>query len=171
MKSIKNCSVLLLSSSSTPKEQCKYESISVWIPFLQILASALPSEKGTDARVFKRIFSFLELLPLIKSESRFKILYGSELLVVASIEDLAEVLYMTQDLNGIPPYKTQFFKNVFTPIYKTKDKPDEKEDKKEEKIAVTSKELAEFYKSKHGKTMTESNIKKTYLAVFTKWSC
>ena len=51
-----------------------------------------------------------ELLPLIKSESRFKLLYGSELLVIASIEDLAEVLYLTQDLNGYRLTKCSSFK-------------------------------------------------------------
>ena len=86
---IRNNAVLL---SASNKEQYHYESVSVWIPYAEILASALPSDKGTDVRVAKRIFSFLELLPLIKSESRFKISYGNELLVVAAIEDLAEVL-------------------------------------------------------------------------------
>ncbi len=134
-------SAILLSSSSSTKEQYNYDSVSVWIPYAEILASALPSDKGTDVRIAKRIFSFLELLPLIKSESRFKIVYGSELLVVAAIEDLAEVLYITQDLKGIPPYKMQFFKNVFIPLFKSKDKPNEKEDKREDRIAVSSKEL------------------------------
>ncbi|MER5175169.1 MAG: hypothetical protein ABJB76_05850 [Candidatus Nitrosocosmicus sp.] len=159
---IKN-SAILLSSSST-LEQYHFESVSVWVPYAELLAAALPSDKGTDVRVTKRIFSFLDLLPVIKSESRFKLLYGSELLIAASIEDLAEVLYLTQDLNGIPPYKMQFFKNVFIPLFKSKNKPDEKEDKKEEQIALTSKELSEYYKSQQGKTMTESNIRKTYLA-------
>lgn len=162
---IKN-SAILLSTSSYTKEQYRYESVSVWIPYGEILASALPSDKGTDVRVAKRIFSLLELLPLIKSELRFRILYGKELLIVAAIEDLAEVLYITQDLNGIPPYKMQFFKNVFIPLYKSKYKPDEKEDKREERISVSSKELAEYYKLKEGKTMTDSNIRKNYLAEF-----
>jgi hypothetical protein len=161
---IKNNAILL--SSSSTLEQCNYESVSVWIPYTEILASALPSDKGTDVRVAKRIFSFLELLALIKSESRFKLLYGPELLIVASIEDLAEVLYLTQDLNGIPPYKMQFFENVFIPLFNSKDTANEKEGEKEEIIAVTSKELSEYYKLKEGKTMTESNIRKTYLAEF-----
>ena len=162
---IKNNAILLLPSSTT-KEQYHYDSVSVWIPYAEILASALPSDKGTDVRVAKRIFSFLEFLPLIKSESRFKLLYGPELLVIASIEDLAEVLYLTQDLNGIPPYKMQFFKDVFIPLFNSKDGPDEKDDKREERIAVSSRELSEYYKSNQGKTMTESNIRKTYLTEF-----
>lgn len=75
-----------------------------------LLANALPSDKGTDVRVAKRIFSFLDLLPLIKSESRFKLLYGPELLVIASIEGLAEVLYLTQDLTGIHLTRCSFSK-------------------------------------------------------------
>jgi hypothetical protein len=51
---------------------------------------------------------------------------------------------------------------VFIPLFKSKDKPDEKEDK----IAVSSKKLAEYYKLKEGETMTESNIRKTYLVEF-----
>ncbi len=38
----------------------------------------------------------------IFQKERFKILYGNELMVIASIEDLAEVLYLTQ--TGVIPF-------------------------------------------------------------------
>ncbi|MGB8934925.1 MAG: hypothetical protein WCC17_07450 [Candidatus Nitrosopolaris sp.] len=35
-------------------------------------------------------------------------------------EDLNEVLHITQNLTGIPPYKLKFFKEVFLPLHKSK---------------------------------------------------
>ena len=45
-------------------------------------------------------------------------------------------------------------------------KPDKKAEKSEERIALNSKDLSEYYKLKEGKTMTDSSIRKTYLLEF-----
>ena len=44
------------------------------------------------------------------------------------------------------------------------DRPEEKDDKSEDKIAVYTNELADYYKEKKGKSITSDNLKKTYLA-------
>jgi hypothetical protein len=125
---------------------------SVWIPYLQYLAEALPSDKGTDTRAINRIFSILNIIPLAKSNLRLRLIYGSEILVVATLEDLAEVLHITQNLNGMPTYKMKFFKEIFFPLYTEKAHE-----------PLTTKELCEYFKTKYGKAIDSDSMKKKYL--------
>ena len=59
----------------------------------------------------------------------------------------------------------KFFKEVFYPSYESKTEPDKSKDesKKEENIAVTTKDLIKEYKSKFGKVTTVDNLKKVFL--------
>ena len=50
----------------------------VWIPYIEILAEMLPAEKGTDTRATKRIFSFLQIIPLAKAHLGRKLVLSSE---------------------------------------------------------------------------------------------
>jgi hypothetical protein len=61
----------------------------------EILAEALPGEKGTDTRATKRIFSFLQIIPLAKAHLRHKLALGTDTLVIAALEDLGQVLHIT----------------------------------------------------------------------------
>jgi hypothetical protein len=89
---------------------------------------------------------------------------GTETLVVAALEDLGQVLHITQNITGMPSYKLKFFREVFLPLYRSKSEPDKKADEQEEKrIAVTTKQLCDHYKREKGKIATTNNLKKTYL--------
>jgi hypothetical protein len=125
---------------------------SVWIPYLQYLAEALPSDKGTDTRAINRIFSILNIIPLAKANLRPKLIYGSEALVIATLEDLGEVLHITQNLNGMPTYKMKFFNEIFFPLYIEKSHE-----------PLTTKELCEYFKTKYGKAIDSDSMKKKYL--------
>jgi hypothetical protein len=135
----------------------------VWIPYGQILAEILPSEKGTDTRTTKRIFSLLQIIPLAKAHLRHKLIYGSEKLVIASIEDLGEVLHITQNISGLPSYKTKFFREIFLPLFRLKTTPNEKDGKEEKLIALTTKQICDYYKQKTAKASSADNIKKKFL--------
>jgi hypothetical protein len=137
----------------------------IWIPYGGILGEALKAEKGTDVRNTKRIFSLLNIIPLVKSDNRPKLSLKGDISTIATLEDLSEVLAITQNLNGLPSYKMKFFKEVFCPTYNSKTKPDESDDgnKVEEEIAVTTKDLIRACESKFGKKYTADNLKKTYL--------
>ena len=141
----------------------------VWIPFAQILVQILPAEKGTDNRITKRTLSLLTIITLARSHLRGRLEYGNENLAIADIsEDLHEVLHITQNLSGIPPYKLKFLKEILLPLYKSKQSPDKNEDngKQEKIIALTTRQLCELYKEKTGKTITTNNLKETYLKEF-----
>jgi hypothetical protein len=92
---------------------CQKKHPPVWIPYYKYLAKNLPSNKGTDSRTTKRIFSLLNIIPLTKAHLRDKLVYDVETLVIANIEDLEETLRITNDITGIPTFKMKFFKEVF----------------------------------------------------------
>ena len=137
----------------------------VWIPYSQILGEILPSEKGTDTRIAKRIFSFLNIIALANAHLRLKLMYGQEKLIIAALEDLGQVLHITQNLNGMPTYKMKFFNEIFLQLYRSKLRlgPDKKDDNEENRIAVTTKQLCDYMKKKTGKEMDSDNLKKKYL--------
>lgn len=89
----------------------------------------------------------------------------NETSVIADLEDLREVLSITQNFDGIPKYKKDFFDDIFYPCYKAKLEPDSNVDvtKKEEIITVTTKQLCEFYKKVTGKGINSDSLKKTFL--------
>jgi nitrite reductase/ring-hydroxylating ferredoxin subunit len=140
----------------------------VWIPFLEILAEALPAEKGPDNRITKRIFSFLEIIVLAKSHLRKKLILGSETQAIAALVDLSQVLYITQNVSGMPSYKLKFFKDYFVPLVESKPEVNSETDSKgnvikEKIIGVTTRELCERYKQETGKSITTDAMKKIYL--------
>ncbi|MGA8915128.1 MAG: hypothetical protein WB474_03970, partial [Nitrososphaeraceae archaeon] len=135
----------------------------VWIPYQEILGGSLSSNRGIDNRVTARIFSLLNIISLAKQNLRSKMVYGTEKLVVASLEDLGEVLRITQNISGMPTHKIQFYADIFMPLYNSEDGPKVKDDKAEMRTGVTTTQLREYYKSQTGKTLSSNNIKQTYL--------
>ena len=161
----KKCILLLKQKINELKLKNNNGKISVWIPYAELLEKELPSNKGTDVRLQKRVFSLLRIVPIIKSNHRKLLLLGKETSVIADLADLREVLSITQNYEGIPKYKIEFFNEIFYPCYQSKDGPDLSSDgtKKEEIRAVTTKQLCEFFKEKKGKPISTDNLKKVYL--------
>ena len=153
----KKCILLLTHELQSNREN------NVWIPFHSILSESLPSEKGPDVRITDRIFSLLTLITKINAHNRPKLVYGKETLATSLFTDLEEVLKLTHNLSGLPSYKLEFFTSVFVPLYLSKKSPLEKEGVIEDKIAVYTNELADYYKERKGKSLTTDAIKKTYL--------
>jgi len=108
----------------------------------------------------------LDIITLAKSD--LMVDFGIEKQVIARPEDLVEVLRITMDMtsssySGVPSHKVKFLKEIFIPSIGSKTEPDSKDDKEEKIIAVTSKELCDFYKKVMGKGITTDNLKKRYL--------
>ena len=86
--------------------------------------------------------------------------------VIADLDEIKEVLSITQNFEGIPKYKIEFFNNVFYPCFKSKnDIPDSNKDgsKQEDRVSVTARQLCDAFKKVKGKPITTDNLKKTYL--------
>jgi hypothetical protein len=139
--------------------------ISVWIPYAQLLQKELPSNKGTDVRLVKRIFSLLNIVPIVKLNLRNLLVLENEISIIADLQDLKEVLLITQSVEGIPQYKIDYLNNIFYPLYNSKTKPDSNSDgsKQEDNNGVTVRQLCEYFKHIEGKSISTDNMKKTYL--------
>ncbi|MDR4490206.1 MAG: bifunctional DNA primase/polymerase [Candidatus Nitrosocosmicus sp.] len=138
-------------------------SKNVWIPFHSLLSESLPSEKGPDVRIAERIFSMLVLVTKVNSFHRPTLVYGEETLAITLLSDLEEVLKLTHNITGIPSYKMDFLTEIFIPLFLSKKEPLQKDDKSEDRIAVYTNELSDYYKERKGKSLTTDAIKKTYL--------
>ena len=136
-----------------------------WIPYGQLLAEILPSNKGGDSRNTNRIFALLNIIPLARAHLRPKLIYGLETHVIATLEDLREVLHITQDVTGMAVYKLKFYRDVFIPLFRSKRTPTvDNNGKSESRIALTSREICDYYNSsKYVKPLTVDNLKKTFL--------
>jgi hypothetical protein len=138
----------------------------VSIPYHEYLAESLPYHKGSAMRTASQVGSLIDIVTLTRSQFMFD--FKIEKMVIARPEDLVEVLRITKNMtnsnySNLPNHKVKFLQEIFKPLYDSKSNPDTKDDKKELIIAVTSKELCDFYKKQKGRGITTDNLKKQYL--------
>jgi hypothetical protein len=140
----------------------------VWIPFGWILGEVLAHEKGTDVRATQRMFSLLVIVPLTKIQLRPRLVYGSDTQVIVTLDDLEEVLSITQNQTGMPLFKMKIFKEIFYDKYKLKlatgIKDKSSDGKKEERlIALTSKDICDHYKEQYHKPLSSKILRESYI--------
>jgi hypothetical protein len=150
------------------KELPDKDAAPVWIPYGEILGEVLRAEVGTDNRLAKRLFAFIKMVAMSKAEYRHRLILGNseEQMVIASIEDLDEALYITQNATGIPAYKKIIYEQILVSLYDLKDgHKDESADgtKQEAVVGVTCKQLSDYYKQQTGKIVSPENIRKNFL--------
>jgi hypothetical protein len=94
-----------------------------------------------------------------KIRPRLKI--GEETDIVATLEDLHLALALTQNLNGIPAYKMQFFYDIFYPRYVIAEVngPNLSGEKQERRIGITTKQLSEYYKEQTGQEIQTDKVR------------
>ena len=162
----KNCILLIKQKINELKSKNnKNGKISLWIPYYDLLQRELPANKGTDVRFAKKVFSLLNIVPIVKSALRMVLMMEGESSIIANLEDLREVLSITQNFDGLPKFKAEFFRDIFSPCFARKTKPDSNKDgkKEEEIIAITTRELCAFYKEIKRQPITTDNLKHTYI--------
>ena len=79
---------------------------------MEIITPLNSSERGTDNRATRRLFAFIKIITLTKIELHHKLIHADheeEQCVISSLKDLAEALYITQNIAGIPAYKHEFY--------------------------------------------------------------
>lgn len=145
------------------KSKNQYGKISLWIPYNDLLQKELPANKGTDVRFTKKIFSLLNVVTIVKSDLRRLLVMEGETSIIAELTDLSEVLAIAQNFDGLPKFKAEFFNDIFYPSFQRKTEPESNDKKQEERIAVTTRELCEYYKEVRKKPITTDNLKHTYL--------
>ena len=80
----------------------------------------LPANKGTDVRFAKKVFSLLNIVAIVKSDSRMVLMMEGESSIIANLEDLREVLSITQNFDGLPKFKAEFFNDIFYLVLQTR---------------------------------------------------
>ncbi len=168
IENTKNCVLAIKEKIKELKLNNDHGKISLWIPFYDLLQKELPANKGTDVRYAKKIFSLLNIIPIVKSDLRMALFMEGERSIIVDLHDLKEVLSITQNYDGLPKFKIEFFNDIILSYYHSKICADSngkegKERKEEDIISVTSKQLADYYKQQKGKPISIDNIKKTYL--------
>ena len=69
-KHTKNCVLLIKEKINELKSNNKMEKFLLWIPYYDLLDKELPANKGTDVRYEDRVFSFLNIISIVKSDLR-----------------------------------------------------------------------------------------------------
>lgn len=127
----------------------------VWIPYTMLLADILPADRGQDNRVANRFYTMLNMITLSRAHLRHKLLFDDEELVIATLEDLGEALYVMQNMSGLPPHKLKFYKQYILPLYHAKDGQ-----------PLQTRDICDFYNAKSPKgtpKMNSNNLLKNYL--------
>jgi hypothetical protein len=168
IETTKNCVLLLKQKINELKSINKNHNISIWIPYLELLDKELPESKGTDVRYADRVFSLLTTICIVKSDLKMALNMEGQRSIIADLNDLKEVLAITQNFDGLPKFKAEFFNDIFLPCFNKKTEVDSnnKEDKsrkEEDIIAVTTRQLAEYYKEDKKKPIPTDNVKNVYL--------
>lgn len=136
-------------------QQLRKNHNQVWIPYGEILGEALKAEKGTDSRAAKRVFSFLNVIPLVKAHLRPRLIIKDQVsLSVATLDDLNEALSITQNYTGIATNKMDFFRYDLYRVYKQGTA---------EEDGLTTKDMAEAHKTRTRRTMNSDTIRKSFL--------
>jgi hypothetical protein len=146
----------------------------VIVPFEEVIITALKSDKAHDMTVAYRLFSYLSLLPIINLDKRPRILFRkkgdpiTQVMPIATYDDLKEALFLMEYANGVRPYILEWYEKVFLKAFKDKPEADSKLFKKddlrtEDRIALTTQELVEATKQIQDKTFTVKKILQTYL--------
>ena len=148
----KDCVIYLI-------QQLRKNHNQVWIPYGEILGEALKAEKGTDSRVAKRVFSFLNVIPLVKAHLRPRLVIKDQIsLSIATLDDLNETLSITQNYAGIATHKMDFFRLDLYSVNKRN-----LEAGKLEEDGLTTKDLSEAYKARTRRSMSTDAIRKSFL--------
>jgi hypothetical protein len=169
IENTKNCILAIKHKINELKSKSPNRKISLWIPYADLLQKELPANKGPDVRYAKKIFSLLNIIPIVKNDLRMALYMEGEKSIIANLQDLKEVLIITQNFNGLPKFKAEFFNDTFLPCYETKTEGDVKYNDKgdiireEDRIAVTTKELCEYFRLVRDKPISSDNLKHTYL--------
>ena len=166
----KNCVLLIKDKINDLKIQSPNGKISLWVPYFELLQKELPANKGTDVRFVKKVFSLLNIIPIVKSDLKRILMMEGQSSIIVDLQDLREVLAITQNYDGLPKFKAEFFNDIFLPCYETKTERDVKYNDKgdkiireEDRIAVTTKELCDYFKAIKDKPISSDNLKHTYL--------
>jgi hypothetical protein len=147
----------------------------VIIPFNDLILQALPKEKASDMTRANRLYTYLSLLPVVNFDKRPRITIVKQgdtriqTIPIATFDDLQKTNQLMEYSDGVRPFLLEWYYDVFLQAYADKDdRVDSKvnskgEELKEDRTAVTSQDLVNKHKEKHGETLTAKNLLQSYI--------
>lgn len=166
VKTIKE-KIMDISGSVTPGRN------NIFIPFSQAIKESLASSKASDMTAAERIFKHLTLLAQVNIENRPIISFRksgepvAQKIPLCTFADLKETLSLIKSSNGVRPYVLEWYYDVFLNCYNDKTQPDTKvRDSRtieENRIAVTTQQLADATETITTKKLSTRQIRETYL--------
>jgi hypothetical protein len=147
----------------------------VFIPFEAAIRDSVATKKSSDMTIADRIVSYITLLAQVNIENRPFIMFRkkgqavSQTIPLATFADLKEALFLMQFSNGVRPYVLEWYYDVFLPTYNEKTEADFKASPDglgnitENRIAITTQQLAEATSNIKNKTLSPRQIRETYL--------
>lgn len=121
----------------------------VFIPYHEPLKASLPFTDASYMSAAKTLFVWIGHLALIHQRPLICAMNGIyiELIPLATFDDLVEAMSLIEHNNGVRPYISRWFIDVFMPTYESKNEPDTKDKGgdllSENRCAVTTRELIE----------------------------
>jgi hypothetical protein len=145
----------------------------VIIPFGEVIIQSLQSNKAQDMTVAYRLFSYLSLLPIVNIDKRPRIVFRkkgepiTQVMPLATYDDLGEAMFLMQYANGVRPYILEWYYDVFLNTFNAKTKPDSKifdnGERIEDRIALTTDQLVIATKENQNKSFTIKKILQSYI--------
>jgi hypothetical protein len=152
---------------------------SVFIPFNESLAKAIPVLKAFDMTTAHRFFTYLSLLPMIRADRRPRIEYRKEgnpimqVIPMATFDDLKEAMQLMEYSNGVRPYILEWYYSVFLKAYLAKSDLDKQSEydnignflreKEEKRKALTTVQLVEKTYEIQKKKLSTKQILENYI--------
>jgi hypothetical protein len=158
--------ILSISERNTP------DSPNVFIPYYTSIENSLPSNKASDMTTARRLYNYLDLLPVINIDIRPRLIirnHGDPIMKTcpfAMFDDLRESIYLMEYSNGVRPYILEWFNEVFLVAFNEKTTPNTKSNDgniSEEIIALTTAELVEVTERIRGSKFSVKQMYENYI--------
>ena len=141
----------------------------IFNPFYETLSDCLPHMEAADMNAADRFFDFISLSTLVnyRKRPRIKFIKERDILIhvipLATFDDLREAMSLMDYNNGVRSYVLEWYNDVFLNVYNDKLEPDTKNEKTEDRIAVTTRELIDKTLEIKNKSLSSKQILENYI--------
>jgi hypothetical protein len=118
----------------------------IFNPYYLTISDFIPNKKAAGMSAADRFFDFISLSTLVSfsKRPRIKLIKNKDTLLqkipLTTFDDLRKAMSLMDYNNGVRPYILEWYNEVFLRTYSAKTGPNTKNEKTEDRIAVTTKE-------------------------------
>lgn len=146
----------------------------IFNPFKDIISKIFPQEVGYRFRQGSRFSALLGLHCLCYSQQRPYVLIQNQKIPIVNFKDIEWANTISQDVDGLPPYKLSWLKETFLPAWKKKATPFKGDVSLQQTLAepifegdlkavIRANEIVDYVKEDQGGNTTTRQVRETYL--------